>query len=821
MNCRSSNRIKTRFYALLRIMPLLSLGWINSQSAIAQLPMPSPTPDWRREASPKQPPAPTTAPQLLDKLRTADGEARAEILATLKSMGRPAVKALITALDSPDPLVRSGALQVLGELREAASEAVPSILPRLNDDRRAIVPEASKPQDSPTPRFVDPLPLASLPPSDLSDPFATRPEPRPIWPLANPRHIIKFDALNALGQIGPTARIAATPLVAAMLKDGGDPQTRLHAAWTLTQMGADTPVLAIYLEGLTHPDRQVSQFAASAIYGLGQLSPKVIGAEATADTANTLVAVLGHPEEGVQMAAIAWLKVMGQDAVPALTKTLQHPKPNARLKAADLLGELGQAAQNSLPDLARLLTDPANEPQPQSLPPLTISPPLALPVFEIPPLPGEEVKIPPPGNPDRWVKIAAVVAMGKISKAAGLSAAPWTNAIQPLLQDRNPRVRLNAAWSLYQMGATVPIAPTYIEALSNPNLREIAVQFLAQYSDRLSQDITPAMTANLITLLGENDRYYRGKVQTILSNMGSTAVPSLIQALGDRNPLIRLETAKTLAQIGAAAQPAIPALTNLLQDSSRYSPPPAPPNPFGDLSPILTASALPALLPSAPGRLLIVMPQNPENLVRAEAIAAIAAIGTTDTKLLRTLETMAVQDNSPWVRLRASAAVMNLNGNLSILLKPLNTILQTGQKEQRSVALNLLNGIGVPAQDILLPYYLNQLQNSATRTDAVLWFGRNQLGVANLAAVPQIRSFLTGNDQVLRGYSATILADIAEGVWRDAQAGKVSPRQWQQAIKDFSQALTIVKQPNARFNREPVDRLESVMMWLKENQPNL
>jgi HEAT repeat protein len=288
---------------------------------------------------------------LIEKLRLANPNQRYEIIQVLKSRGRNAIPALIVALGTPDPLVCSGAAETLGQLGEEASMAVPALIKLLQDNRRALTINETQNNYPLLSSFIPPL--RSFPRLSVSG----RPFVREI-PTApdNPRHLVKVYALAAIGQIGGSARTTATSSITPLLQDT-DPWVRLNAAWSLTQIGAEIPVLSVYLEALQDPDPAVRSSTAKVIQDGGALLEKVIGVEATPDTAVSLVKGLADPENSVRSAAISLLKIMGRDSVPALTVALKQSDPLVRLEAAKTLGQIGPSAGSALPTLALLIQD--------------------------------------------------------------------------------------------------------------------------------------------------------------------------------------------------------------------------------------------------------------------------------------------------------------------------------------------------------------------------------------------------------------------------------------------------------------------------------
>jgi hypothetical protein len=73
-----------------------------------------------------------------------------------------------------------------------------------------------------------------------------------------------------------------------------------------------------------------------------------------------------------------------------------------------------------------------------------------------------------------------------------------------------------------------------------------------------------------------------------------------------------------------------------------------------------------------------------------------------------------------------------------------------------------------------------------------------------------------GDDAVLRGYTVTILANLADRVVRDVASGQLSKKQSQQAFTEFSQVVTAIEKSEAQFNVQPVQRLKNSVKRLQQ-----
>jgi HEAT repeat protein len=551
------------------------------------------------------------------------------------------------------------------------------------------------------------------------------------------------------------------------------------------------------------------------------------------------------------------LKEKGATIVPQLTQALQDPDPLVSSAAMEVLGSLRADAQSAIPALLDLLSDrrrwivPSGQSSgsffPPSLPPLQILPPSIPTDFSF----GETVEAPapaPPDNPNRLLRATAAATLGQIGTSARTAATP---KLQEALQDADPWMRLNTAWALMQIGADAPVLPTLVNLLQTPDaeVRGATAALLGDESSLigkiLSLESTPETTAALITALDDPQSLTRLQLSRSLLLVGTEAIAPLIQALSSPSPLLRLEATKTLGMFRQQATSALPKLSELLQDSGQYQANPRAldqGNPFG--------IPLPAPLPVAAIRLPSEgfnnrydweEPENNQNWVNVEAALSIGKIvGETPVPTVQSALLSALQSSSLELQVAAAWALLKM---ISVTFLPVDeaTAIETqvvnrlGAIAQSilasatpvryrydmppSPAINatrLLESIGQPAAIYLLPYYLSQLNlpNQNDKVQAILAF--RGLESSALPAVATLRDrFLAGDDDILRGYTATILGEIAMTLQNDHWQGRLSESNRQQAIRDFEQVLAIMRSPQYRFNQEPIDRVTTSLEGLK------
>lgn len=378
------------------------------------------------------------------------------------------------------------------------------------------------------------------------------------------------------------------------------------------------------------------------------------------------------------------------------------------------------------------------------------------------------------------------------------------------MQDADPWVKLNATWALAEIGASVPLLPHWLEALQHPDpaLRRSAAQVFQDRSSLLRKvfgaEADASTTTPLLTALKDDDFTVRNAAVQALGLLGTRALPGLIPALKAPEPIVRLEAAQLVGNLGGAAQSAVPNLLALLTDTGRYVPPTS--NRFNLLSiPPLPAPSTSSFSP-APG--------NPEQLVRVNAAIA---LGKLNARNAIPALTTALKDNNPWMQLATGWALLRLGQNQG--LSVVGRLLQHPDKSIQRAALSQLQGYGSQSAPYILPYYSARLDSADDNDRNGAMYGINRLGPAALDLVPKLRTLLVSNLKNSPGYAATTLGMIARDTAAAWQNGRLSANGRQKAIAQFTQVLNIMQAPNARFNREPVERVRNALTILRGVAP--
>ncbi len=507
-----------------------------------------------------------------------------------------------------------------------------------------------------------------------------------------------------------------------------------------------------------------------------------------------------------------------QNIVPALVRAMDEPDPLVKSGVAEVLGNLTDDAVPAIPGLIEMMNDGRRAIVPGAFSSGFSPPYVRTPVF--PSLPDsanvKERRLPPspPQNPENLLRITAIAALGQIGlPARTLATPPLTQA----LQDPDPWVKLNATWALSEIGASIPLLPHWLEALQHPdlNLRRSAAEVFQDSRSLLRKvlgaEANASTTAELLIALKDDDFTVRNAASDGLKLLGTGALPGLVQALKAPEPIVRLEAAELVGNLGGAAQSAVPDLLTLLEDTGRYVPPTSKRDGLF-IPPLPALRPLPLFFPGTDQ--YPPAPDNPEQLVRVNAAIALGKLG--DRSAIPALTT-ALKDNNPWMQLATGWALLRLGQTQG--LPVVGRLVQYPSSSIQRAALSQLQGYGSQSTPYILPYYTARLDSADDndRNGAIIALG--DFGVAALDLVPKLRAMLVGKQKNSPGYAATILGEIARDTALAWQNGSLSANQRQQAIAELTKVLNIMQAPNARFNREPIDRVRNALTTLRGVTP--
>jgi HEAT repeat protein len=332
------------------------------------------------------------------------------------------------------------------------------------------------------------------------------------------------------------------------------------------------------------------------------------------------------------------------------------------------------------------------------------------------------------GNDLLWntsdVRSGAAEALGQIGDAQAVPS------LLRALHDRDRDVRCSVVEALGRIG-DVHAVPALLQALNDSNMNIVwkTIEALGQIGN--AQAIS-----GLVQALGDWRSPVPGKAAEALVKIGPPAVPSLVQALQNRDNNVRRIAADTLGQIGVAQ--AVPGLIQALQDSDKLvciSAAKALGQIEGD------AQALPNLIEAL---------QDMGWLVRFGAVEALGQIEVLQAipHLLRTL-----QDENPYVR-RRTVEVLGQIGDPQAI-PGLIQALQDRHIDVRCSAAEALGQIG-DAGAILVLLQALQDRHQYVRRNAAKALGR----IANAQAISGLIQALEDSDWSVPFEAAKALVQI-------------------------------------------------------------
>ncbi len=794
---------------------------------------------------------------VIPELVAALGDPVAKVrLAAVRAFGRvgqvPAGSrgVVIALLKDPDPLVRKAAAGAMDEDALKTGAVVAGLLAALKDpvaDVRAIaartlgrahvVGYSSGGEvvfDSPG-LVQDPAAPVSLR-AALGDP-----DPRVRAAVAWLLPVFKGKAATSV------------PLLTARLKDP-DASVRRAAGEALSRFGPAakdaTPTL---LEALSDPDENyinddnVSAKAAKAL--------EAIGPAAKAAMIDRLTGRLGDPDESVRRRASWALQMLRGKVASPLFRLLADPKtprpvkvevlrvlardhgagattsfgeeerPDAR-DAIPVLRELARDNDEKVRAAARTLlvaVEPSGEAAARSLLEAiragdvsewdydqalkALEPSAAVVLVEGLKDPDEEVRtaaayalaglaehLPRPDDeaegekPDPAAAEARVRGLRLRSRAA--------DALVAALKDPDTAVRWASAWALYALGTGERAIPALIEMVK----------------DRTTRVATGARIRLASVIGGGNgnrsDRSANGEKLRVaaiqaLGGFGAAAVPAvpaLTDALGEGDGLTRWFAAGVLGEIGPDAKAAVPALIDLLRSKGEV---PAAPGSMGfggveikpDRLAVVAAKALGQIGPDARAAVapLTQALADPDEALRAEAAEALGRIGPAATEAVPAL-VRALSDSGWLVGEKASEAL----GQIGAAAVPaLVEALRGRDPDVRRRAIASLGGVG-PEAAAALPDLVRALADpdEETRTVAAEAIGPIGNGPAVAAAVPGLIAALKDPDRLVRKNATEAIGKVGS---RDDRVTPALALMMRDSDKDVrlaaSQALATLGMP--------------------------
>lgn len=436
----------------------------------------------------------------------------------------------------------------------------------------------------------------------------------PLWTLATDDQTqVRGSAYAALLKIQPTSTL---PVAKLLTHD--NPTVRAHAAEMLSRFEPfPADAIPLLTQALADEDSAVRCAAAQALIPFGTQAATAVPLLVAA-LKKTQLADLQKPDP-MELAPTRALAAIGEAAVAPTAKLLTDPAPLNRYQAAYVLGEIGPAAKSTLPELEKLLRDPAPEVILETARSIAVIQESTKPITEL-----MKFALGHAEPATRLYALRTALRMGTVSR----ELAPL---VLPLLQDAVPDVRR----------AAVTYVGTLDAATAKPAIGPLAKQ--------LQQDAEESVRKEIAEVLGE---------------LGDTAAPAA-SALGqaaatDVAPPVRSAALQALATLGAAGKDGLAGLLTLTSNAK------------GDADTRAQAIAvLPVLGPTSVPALTAVLTasQDPSAVVREAAALAIAGFTSPSAAAISRLGEMVQKDASLANRAAALHALAKL-GPTATAAKP-------------------------------------------------------------------------------------------------------------------------------------------------------
>jgi HEAT repeat protein len=151
----------------------------------------------------------------------------------------------------------------------------------------------------------------------------------------------------------------------------------------------------------------------------------------------------------------------------------------------------------------------------------------------------------------------------------------------------------------------------------------------------------------LVEILGDPDPLARRRASLALGSLGQPAVPALCEALHHPDPLVRIAAARALQRVGPEAEAAIPALTKAMRDDD-------------PLAARMAITALACIGKNAVPILHDALRDPEEAAIHGAILEALGRIGSAADETTPTLVAIFKDPNSP-VQEEAAAALRKIN----------------------------------------------------------------------------------------------------------------------------------------------------------------
>lgn len=426
---------------------------------------------------------------------------------------------------------------------------------------------------------------------------------------------------------------------------------------------------------------------------------------------------LRHPDIHKRLRAAQVLGSLGDDArpaTPALVLALQDTDPGIRWQAARSLARLGEHTDEAAPVLVQCLAIRLTRLEAAQL--LVKIGPDAVPAL-----------CQTLDDPRSAIRQPAVEVLRDLGPAA---IRAFLHLVVVLGEDPNPQLRREAAIALGRLG-NAAAASYLIDRLDDPDER--VRQAVAEALVLLGGPALPAI----------GEAFQAGKSRAalawVLAHIGPPArntEPILIPALADPDPQVRQQSARAVVLIGGDVRPCLPILLAALQDRSfRW-------DALGALVKV-GAPAVPAMLPAL---------RDPDEIVRGDVARALGQLGPAAKEAVPALAG-ALGDDDRSVRREAVAALGRIGADAKIVLPAMIVLCKDADPLNRgevAIALALLGPAAAPAIPGLV-------ENLADEDENVRQESAKALVAIGPAAIQGLKASLRHENDAIRHAAGELL----------------------------------------------------------------
>lgn len=573
--------------------------------------------------------------------------------------------------------------------------------------------------------------------------------PELIKALSDNERQVWFNSITALARIGPDAAEAVPALINELEhadRGGYHDQTRYRIAFALGSIG--TAALPALTNALASDRDVMREGAAKAISWIGPPATNAI---------SLLVKNLNDGDSDVREKSAEALGKIGPAAIPELEAGLKSDQTNTRAGAAQALEWMGEPAKDSGPQLAAALRaekeDTARTPMIHALSKLNYDPPALL-----------DMVVPLLRSNSESVRLEASNAIILMEPAATTSV--------PLLQkmvssNDEGAIKVGATY----LGDIGPDAAGAVPALIAARTKETATnETTSAIDEALIQIGAPAVPELVKVMAGANGDTNHWSVNC-LRQLGSEAVPAMIDGLQSNDSERQLDALRVLALVGDEASSAIPDLERLAKQGA------------GEVrNTALTTLASAGAKPDIVAPLAETALSSGEPKTREAGAAALAQLGPGARRAIPSLIN-GLKDNDPSVAASCARALGKCGNAGGSAAGPLVDALQRTEPQVHEAVVGAIGELGAVARSAV-PALTKLLPNTKPPFQKSIVASLGAMGASASAALPELEKNLTCDDADTRAACVTAMAQIETNKGRKVEMLKT-------ALDDHAQVVRV------------------------------